>query len=154
MLRTLWDASRAQNRISMPLLFPAMSGSPPDPDLVSGPETSNGSSSSSSSSNGSSSDDSESSDSSTSSSTTSSDSSSTNADSPMDSGDEFLQEPPSKKSRKGMRFRKRRILEKYRTQTPAEFKETFKMRKSTVDKLVTELEPLLISQGSIFVFSI
>ena len=151
MLRTLWDASQAQNRISMPLLFQA---SPPDQD--SGPQTSNESSSSSSSSDGSSSDGSSSdtsnsSDSSTSS-TTSSNSSSRNGDSSMDSGDEYIQEPPNKKSRKGMRFRKRRILEKYNTQTAKEFKETFKMRKSTVDSLVMELEPHLTSQG-LYIFS-
>ena len=34
-----------------------------------------------------------------------------------DSRDEFIREPPNKKSRKGMRFRKRRLLSLYRTQT-------------------------------------
>ena len=43
--------------------------------------------------------------------------SSVSSSSTNDSADEFMREPPNKKSRKGMRFRKRRLLSLYRTQT-------------------------------------
>ena len=94
MLHILWDTQDAENVRVRNLLFPERSQTVPNqqPPLV--PES----------------DDMSSSDSETS-------SNSSVSASANDSADEFIREPPNKKSRKGMRFRKRRILSLYRTQT-------------------------------------
>ena len=93
-LRILWATQEAENNRVRNLLFPTISQpvSRQQPPLV--PES----------------DDMSSSDSETS-------SNSSVSASANDSADEFIREPPNKKSRKGMRFRKRRILSLYRTQT-------------------------------------
>ena len=98
MLQVLWETQEAENQRVQSLLFPG-SGLPTPPpapksdiDSILASEDSTSSSDSSSS-------------------TSAEDSSS------EDSRDEFLREPPNKRSRKGMRFRKRRLLSLYRTQT-------------------------------------
>ena len=91
MLRLLWDTQQAENDRVRNILFPGRSVPAQQPPLILESDNSNSNSDDSS--------------------TNSSASSSTN------SGDDFIREPPNKKSRKGMRFRKRRLLSLYRTQT-------------------------------------
>ena len=103
MLQVLWETQEAENQRVQSLLFPG-SGLPTPPPAPKSDINSILASEDSTSSSDSSSTDS-------SSSTSAEDSSS------EDSRDEFLREPPNKRSRYGMRFRKRRLLSLYRTQT-------------------------------------
>ena len=57
-------------------------------------------------------------------------------------------EPPNPRSRKGMKFHNRRILEIY-DQSPKRFRELVRMSKQTFDKILKEIEKFLASPGKL-----